>query len=623
MYRLCNPADPTLRIESDDLSKIFDFRTNIDLLYRGNLTPSKFYAWLRATVTDDTFESHLAAKVRSFHGYDIDSNPGIHTHQLYRLMLQDAPKWLIEFISLSFGSRSVNLRISVPMVTTEPEGLRYLDSDMSFVYNGMPSDIYADNAYDNGNNISLSDETHAAIKQFLDNALAHFQTYLTESVNAHQDMDYDYLSRCTMHCRLLTTMFKYVTDRGVIAYSRAGRDSENIRVTTAFNRYTVLPPDVQARATITAEDEGGGLRIWYIEPRSPATREQLSTILNYTTNVLDFLPFNIRGKGEQNAPLYGVELEACSNYHPSEIIAAQQELFFIMKQDGSITGEGRYRYEMVTVPCTFKAHKRMWAEFFNKIDYTKFDTSKSTGNGMHVHIDRKAFKAKGHIDRFTWFFINPANFDFLFEVSERPTKNDLLRWAPLPHFREDDSKASIVRQGARANQGMRGTVHFKGNKTVEIRMFKGVVSYATVVKNLEFVDSVFNFTLEQSALNITLPKYLAWLNAQPKNRYQLIREFITQFKNIEQVMLSNELKEYLFATTKPESVLAKLKQAKFKVTNKHLTVLNREKRKRTYILDKQGNLQLAYSNGGKLASLDKAMQAKMTRGSTSLNIALV
>lgn len=623
MYRLCNPADLTLRVESNDLSKIFDFRSNIHLLYRGNLTPSKFYAWLRATVTDDTFESHLAFKMRSFHGYSIDDHPGMHTHQLYRLVLQDMPKWLIEFISISYTTSGVNLRVATPMITTDPEGLRYVDRDLTFTYNGMPSDIYADEAFNDRVAPSLTDDNRVAIKELLDTALASFQDFLENSVNAYQDMDHDYLSRCAMHSRLLTTMFKYVTDRGVVAFSRSGRDVENIRVTTAFNRYTVLPPDVQARASISIDVDGAALRIHYSEPRTPASREALSTILNYTTNVLDFLPFNIRGKGEQNAPLYGVELEACSNYHPSEIIAAQQELFFIMKQDGSITGEGRYRYEMVTVPCTFKAHKRMWAEFFNKIDYTKFDTSKSTGNGMHVHIDRKAFKAKGHVDRFTWFFINPANFDFLFEVSERPTKNDLLRWAPLPHFREDDSKASIVRQGVRANQGMRGTVHFKGNKTVEIRMFKGVVSYATVVKNLEFIDSVFNFTLETSALNVTLPKYLAWLNAQPKNRYQLIREFITQFKNLEQVMLSNQLKEYLFATSKPESVLAKLKQAKFKVTNKHLTVLNREKRKRTYILDKEGNLQLAYSNGGKLASLDKAMQAKMTRGSTSLNIALV
>jgi hypothetical protein len=335
------------------------------------------------------------------------------------------------------------------------------------------------------------------------------------------------------------------------------------------------------------------------------------------------LPFNIRGNGEEKAPLYGVELEACSDYAPQEIIAAQQELFFIMKQDGSISGEGRHKYEMVSVPATLKAHKRLWAEFFNKVDYTKFDTSKATGNGMHVHVDRKAFVAKGHLNRFTWFFINPANFDFLFEVSERPTKNDFNRWAPLPQLLERMSKAQVMRDSVAVNRGMRGAVHFKGNSTVEIRMFKGVVSFATVVKNLEFVDSVMQFTAETSLLNVTLPKYLAWLAGQPKNRYQLIREFISQFKDINQVMLANQLKDYLFATSKPETILAKLQKAKFPITNKHLTILNREKRKRTFVLAKDGTVQLAYSNSGKLANLDKSLQAKLTRGTTSIAISLI
>jgi hypothetical protein len=366
------------------------------------------------------------------------------------------------------------------------------------------------------------------------------------------------------------------------------------------------------------------LRLWLTMPRAPATREQLGTVLNYTSNVLDYLPFHMRGDREQLSPLYGIELEACSNYTPQQIIAAQDELFFIMKQDGSISGEGRYKYEMVTVPATYKVHKRLWAEFFNKIDYTKFDTSKNTGNGMHVHIDRKAFVAKSHLNKFTWFFINPANFDFLFDISERPSKTDYQRWAPTPelaHIRE--SKVACMRNAVQQNRNMRGTVHFKGNSTVEIRMFKGVVSYATIIKNLEFVDSIFHFSAETALININLKSYLSWLQSQPVNRYQVIKEFLAQSKNMEQTLLANELKEYLFTENKPEAVIAKLKTAKFTVTNKHLTVLNREKRKRTYILDKEGRLQLAYSSGGKLAALDKTLQAKMTRGASKISIALV
>jgi hypothetical protein len=180
-----------------------------------------------------------------------------------------------------------------------------------------------------------------------------------------------------------------------------------------------------------------------------------------------------------------------------------------------------------------------------------------------------------------------------------------------------------MRNSVRENRNLRGAIHFKGHLTVEIRLFKGVVSFATIVKNLEFVDSVMQFTAESSLMNVSLPKYLTWLANQPKNRYQLIREFISQFKDINQVMMSNQLKDYLFATTKPETILAKLQNAKFPITNKHLTILNREKRKRTFVLAKDGTIQLAYSNSGKLANLDKSLQAKLTRGTTSIAISLI
>lgn len=625
MYRLCSLVDPiNHQRQSASITDLFDVRNPdvIDLTTRASVNPSMYYAWLKATITDDNYDLYLRRKVQSNHGVNLDDHPRYHLYQLYKQILQDKPKWLMEFFTLSYGDNHLVLTCHLPDITDRINIPLLYQQQVSYLdYVGRPADIWADNTALDGSAV-FDTESLAVANQAIALLGDKLQEYLTTSLNRETLMEHDYLLRCSSHSRFINTSYKFLADRGIVMFSRPGRDHENIRPSVAHERYLGLSDDLRPRALFTAEFQDSSVYFLLKQPRSTASRDMLSQVLNYSTNVLDMLPFTIRGSNEQYSPLYGIELEACSDYSPQQIIAAQQELFFIMKQDGSISGEGRHKYEMVTVPCTFKVHKRLWAEFFNKVDYTQFDTSKSTGNGMHIHIDRTAFKAKGHLNRFTWFFSNPANFDFLFEISERPTKNDMTRWAPLPHLGLL-RKSQAMGRAINTFSNLRGAVHFKQNKTVEIRMFKGVVSYATIIKNLEFIDSLFHYTLEQSITNITLPKYLAWLTALPKNRYSTLREFIAQFKNLELVMISNELKEYLFTESKPEVVLAKLKTAKFKVTNRHLTVLNKERRKRTFILDKEGNLQLAYSNGGKLASLDKSLQAKMTRGNANIFVNMI
>jgi hypothetical protein len=346
----------------------------------------------------------------------------------------------------------------------------------------------------------------------------------------------------------------------------------------------------------------------------PGDRRGLEQILNYSANVLEYLPYTIKGPKEPASTLYGVELEACSDYSPKEIIAAQKDLFFILKQDSSITGSKVQRYEMVTVPASLRAHKRLWAEFFEKVDYRQFDTTKETGNGMHVHIDRKAF-SKAHLNRFTWFIINPANKDFLFTVSERPTKRNLDEWANTPSTSAYSKKARAAICAVALNGRMRGAVHFKANKTVEIRIFKGIVSYATVVKNLEFVDSVVEFTRVTNLSQVTLKNYFSWLSAQPSNKYTVLRTFFTEAKAEQHLPLA-ELTEYVWNADDEELVTEKLNRAPFKVTPEHITSLNKKKKKRTFVL-KKGVVTCLTKRGGMLSKLDLDIQKKQTRGAAT------
>ena len=348
-----------------------------------------------------------------------------------------------------------------------------------------------------------------------------------------------------------------------------------------------------------------------------AERSHLERVLPYSTNVLEFIPYSVKGPKEHKVPLYGVELEANSDYAPRDIIAAQKDLFFILKQDSSIYGSRSQNYEMVTVPCSLKAHKRLWAEFFEKVDYTKFDTTVETGNGMHVHIDRKSFTDK-HLNRFTWFIVNPAHEEFIFAISERPSRQNLQEWAPVPRLLDYPTPISASTMAFSRNVGVRGAVHYKGNKTVEVRLFKGIVSYATIVKNLEFVDSVFHYTQQTPLCQMGLDNYLAWVNATPKNKYQLLKAFLSETK-LKDHRLAAQLINYLWKEEQDHVIEAKLNKAPFKVTNEHITYLNKKRRKRAFIL-KDGKVVCVQRNGGILAKFDKSVQQKQMRSSASFTL---
>lgn len=345
----------------------------------------------------------------------------------------------------------------------------------------------------------------------------------------------------------------------------------------------------------------------------PGDRRPFERLMNYSANVFNSLPYTISGEREPSAPLYGVELEANGEYTVTDLIRAQKYMFFICKADSSIYGAYANNYELVTVPASLKAHKRLWAEFFEKVDYAKFDTSKETGNGMHVHISRDAF-SKEHLNRLTWFITDPANFDFILAVSERPSAKNLQEWARTPVY-SSPSRCYASRNATHTNRDLRGAIHYKGSATVEIRIFKGIVSYATIVKNLEFVDSAYEFTRVTGLSQVSVHNYLSWLFATPKNKYVMLKTFFQELR-VEDLIYISRLNAYIFGLSNDSQIADKLNKAPFKVTSAMITYLNKKRRKRTFVL-KDGKVTCTFRNGGLLAKLDKSAQQKQTRGAAT------
>lgn len=351
---------------------------------------------------------------------------------------------------------------------------------------------------------------------------------------------------------------------------------------------------------------------------SAANRSGLYTAFSYSANVLNILPYPNKTPKEKDPVLVGVELEVATDHSINELIDAAKEPFFIGKQDSSITGSKRNKIELVTSPSSFKYLKRAYAQWLNNLDYTKFDTTTTTNNGMHVHVGREHFEDNTHIRNFCWFFNNPANSDFLIYISERGNYEAMMRYSPFYQFPQGCSRTKAFRQVYNfLGSGFRGITNFKGGwesaKTVEVRMFRGVVSYASIVKNLEFVEAIFHFTKGLTSYRqLSLSGFLAWLKETPANKYILLKKFI-DMADLKKMTAAADVKDILFNETNEEKIIALLKHSSLNITNDHISILNRGK-KRTFQLDKTtGEISIIYHNRSKLQPLDKSFAERYLR----------
>lgn len=236
---------------------------------------------------------------------------------------------------------------------------------------------------------------------------------------------------------------------------------------------------------------------------------------------------------EADMPVYGVELELSTDYSVRELIDAVPSVWLCAKSDSSITGSKNNRYEMVTLPMSFKAHKMLWTRWFEKLNMKKFDTTRDTNNGMHVHISRESFDNDRHKRDFAWVFTTPAMQRFMIDISERGTLNN---YCSMPNIKTSlTNKVAARRDALSFVSGIRGVVNTSKRATIEVRLFKGIVNLTSVIKNLELVDAVFHFTQDViSYQSNPLEGFMAWLDKTPKNQYTTLKRYISSVMKIEE-----------------------------------------------------------------------------------------
>jgi hypothetical protein len=359
-----------------------------------------------------------------------------------------------------------------------------------------------------------------------------------------------------------------------------------------------------------------------------SSRRQLHKILQYSTNVTRYIPGPLREDGEYTENLYGVELELATSASVQDIVDATDKLYCLCKHDTTVSGNKANKVELVTGPASIKHHKKNFAQILEKLGYDKFDVTRNTTNGMHIHVDLNAFNNKDgmtdatHQKHFIWFFTNPINRPFQEIMSERDSQS-LKTYAAPPPFPKDHSLPLLYRNVLQyIMPPNRGIVALKQNRdtgqfiTLEVRAFKGIVSLAAIWKNLEYVDSVFNFTTKCNYRANTLDNYLQYLTSTQSNRYTVLKEFLER-SDISRIRDTATLQGMVWGQDDPHRVVALLEKHQFPVKQHHIDSLNNLIPNAKFSLNSNGMLKVIETNRSKLYDLDSSLHARLARRTTA------
>lgn len=192
---------------------------------------------------------------------------------------------------------------------------------------------------------------------------------------------------------------------------------------------------------------------------------------------------------------FGVELEvSCdqnikSAKHLKSLVGDKGYL----KLDSSIQPQG---IEVVTEPMTIVEHRKLWADFCNKVDRDMVYIY-NNNNGLHVHIDRNGMSdlLVGKIMK----FIN-INDTYIPYVSGRSNaKYACFKDRPISSIRtEEHSKYSAL--------------NITPTNTIELRTFKASLDYSKILSAVELSDAVVDYCSQESILTINNGKRELWKN---------------------------------------------------------------------------------------------------------------
>lgn len=273
-------------------------------------------------------------------------------------------------------------------------------------------------------------------------------------------------------------------------------------------------------------------------------RESVGELDNNLTRVLDYnfapffgqTPFEYKQDRKDVGPYYGVEIEVSTRISPLELqtivteVEPKQEPFFYFKHDGSIYPCMDYAYEIVTFPCKKRFLVKNLRTLFDKLQRLSeekgnslrhyFDCQLRMENGLHIHVDKTAFRSRLVANRFAsiWNQWSRSSLAMLNKFSKRPNGIEAAEYCGVHPGMDRKTLPARLKIGAVVTQTReRRSACREAPATLEVRVFQGLFDLDHILNSIQVVDAMFYFAHEMSLSSFDMkfaPAFKKWIRSK-------------------------------------------------------------------------------------------------------------
>lgn len=215
---------------------------------------------------------------------------------------------------------------------------------------------------------------------------------------------------------------------------------------------------------------------------------------------------------EENTLFMGMELEVeRSKKATKSIRQIHTEIVKLLPEKVSCVGDGSLSdgLEIVSVPATLDTHYNIWRNFLRSDIRKQIVSFIRSSCGIHIHLSKESFSTLS-LGKFIHFINKPENQEFIDFIAQRKANS---------YNNRSDTKITGISKDKNLVFDTNGntnrhydSVNVENEHTVEVRIFKGTLSYASVMKNFEFCHALHRYvTFVASNNQLTHSDFTNWL----------------------------------------------------------------------------------------------------------------
>lgn len=233
---------------------------------------------------------------------------------------------------------------------------------------------------------------------------------------------------------------------------------------------------------------------------------------------------------------FGIELEVeaknATLSDGSDLMTQEWDEFAYLKEDGSLN----FGFEIVTHPASLKYYQDAvnW-NTINKLRELGFRSWNTGTCGLHVHIDRRAFRNRSHIMAMSMLINN--NRSLTEHIAGRNSD-----YGKIGEVAKHDNIRTLKRgYGGSGTGGDRYlAINLQNTNTIELRMFKGSLKVERILSAIEFTHAVVTYSRDiqsgtHAGVMLRPEEFTSWVRKQGKypNLVQFLPDFTITTNNNE------------------------------------------------------------------------------------------